>query len=84
MFGLTFEKMLLIALIAAFLIGPDRLPELSARLASFVRSLKTLVDSAKDRVREEMGPEFDEVEWKKLDPRRYDPRQIIRDALLDE
>jgi sec-independent protein translocase protein TatB len=30
-----------------------------------------------------MGPEFDDVEWQKLDPRQYDPRRIIRDALLD-
>jgi sec-independent protein translocase protein TatB len=35
-------------------------------------------------MREEMGPEFDEVDWKKLDPRQYDPRRIIREALLDD
>jgi sec-independent protein translocase protein TatB len=28
-----------------------------------------------------LGPEFDEVDWKKLDPRQYDPRRIVRDAL---
>jgi sec-independent protein translocase protein TatB len=31
-----------------------------------------------------MGPEYDEIDWKKLDPRQYDPRRIIRDALLDD
>ena len=36
---------------------------------------------AKD-AREEMGPDFD-VDWKKLDPRQYDPRRIIREALTD-
>ncbi len=40
--------------------------------------------SPKDRMREEMGPEFDEVDWKKLDPRQYDPRRIIREALIDD
>jgi sec-independent protein translocase protein TatB len=35
-------------------------------------------------MREEMGPEFDEVDWRKLDPRQYDPRRIIREALADE
>jgi sec-independent protein translocase protein TatB len=30
-----------------------------------------------------MGPDFDEVDWKKLDPRQYDPRRIIREALTD-
>jgi sec-independent protein translocase protein TatB len=43
-----------------------------------------MADGAKERMREEMGPEFDEVDWKKLDPRQYDPRRIIREALLDD
>ena len=42
-----------------------------------------MLDDAKDRVREELGPDFDEEEWRKLDPRQYDPRRIIRDALLE-
>jgi sec-independent protein translocase protein TatB len=84
MFGLTFEKLLLIGVIAVFVIGPQRLPEYSTRLAAFVRRLRGMADGAKERMREEMGPEFDEVDWKKLDPRQYDPRRIIRDALLED
>ena len=83
-FGLTPDKLIIIAVIAVFLIGPDRLPGYAAQLARLVRSLRTMADGAKDRMREEMGPEFDEVDWKKLDPRQYDPRRIIRDALLED
>jgi len=83
-FGLTFEKLIIIAVIAVFLIGPDRLPGYAAQLARMVRGLRTMADGAKDRMREEMGPEFDEVDWKKLDPRQYDPRRIIREALLED
>jgi sec-independent protein translocase protein TatB len=83
-FGLTFDKLLIIAVIAVFLIGPDRLPGYAAQLARLVRSLRSMADGAKERMREEMGPEFDEVDWKKLDPRQYDPRRIIREALVDE
>jgi sec-independent protein translocase protein TatB len=83
-FGLTFDKLLIIAVIAVFLIGPDRLPGYAAQLARLVRTLRGFADGAKDRMREEMGPEFDEVDWKKLDPRQYDPRRIIREALLEE
>jgi sec-independent protein translocase protein TatB len=46
--------------------------------------LRGLADSAKERMKEEMGPEFDDVDWQKLDPRQYDPRRIIRDALLTD
>jgi sec-independent protein translocase protein TatB len=83
-FGLTFEKLLLIALIAVFVLGPERLPEYSAKLARLVRSLRDMANGAKDRLRDEMGPEFDEVDWKKLDPRQYDPRRIIREALIED
>jgi sec-independent protein translocase protein TatB len=83
-FGLTFDKLIIIAVIAVFLIGPDRLPGYAAQLARLVRSLRAMADGAKDRMREEMGPEFDEVDWKKLDPRQYDPRRIIREALLED
>ena len=83
MFGLTFEKLLLIGVVAVFLLGPERLPYYAAKLGQLVRSLRDLANGAKDRMREEMGPEFDEVDWKKLDPRQYDPRRIIREALTD-
>lgn len=82
--GLTFDKILIILVIAIFLVGPERLPGYAAQLARLARSLRELANGAKDRMREEMGPEFDEVDWAKLDPRKYDPRRIIRDALLEE
>ena len=84
MFGLTFEKLLLIGVIAVLLVGPDRLPRYASQLAQLVRNLRGMADGAKNRMREEMGPEFDEVDWKKLDPRQYDPRRIIREALIDD
>lgn len=83
-FGLTFDKLILIAVIAVFLIGPDRLPGYAARLAQLVKQLRRMADGARDRMREEMGDDFDEVDWRKLDPRQYDPRRIIREALADE
>lgn len=83
-FGLTFDKLLVIGIIALFLIGPDRLPGYAAQLARLVRSMRSMADGAKERMREELGPEFDDVDWRKLDPRQYDPRRIIREALLED
>jgi len=83
-FGLTFDKLLIVAVIAAFVIGPERLPAYAAKLGQLVRSLRDFANGAKDRMRDEMGPEFDDVDWKKLDPRQYDPRRIIREALLED
>jgi sec-independent protein translocase protein TatB len=81
---LTLDKLLWIGLIAVFLLGPEKLPHYAAQLARLVRSLRQMADGAKERLRDEMGPDFDDVDWKKLDPRQYDPRRIIREALVDE
>ena len=83
MFGLSFEKILLIGIVAAFLIGPQKLPHYAAVLARLVRQVRDFANGAKDRIKEEMGPEYDDIEWKSLDPRQYDPRRIIREALLE-
>ncbi|MFM2353263.1 MAG: hypothetical protein RLZZ608_669 [Actinomycetota bacterium] len=82
--GLTIEKLLLIGLIAVIIIGPDRLPGYAAQFGRLIRSLRDMANGAKDRMREEMGPDYDDVDWKKLDPRQYDPRRIIREALSED
>ena len=84
MFGLTPEKILIILAIAAFIIGPQRLPGYAATLARWVRSLKGLITSSQERIQREMGVDAEEIDWKKLDPRQYDPRRIIREALLED
>ena len=83
-FGLTIEKLLLIGVIAAVLIGPERLPRYAEGLAHWASRARDFLRGARSRVKEEMGPDFDDVDWRKLDPRQYDPRRIIREALLDD
>lgn len=82
--GLTIDKILVILVIAMVLLGPERLPGYAKKLGELTRNVRRMADGAKDRLREEMGPEFDEVDWKQLDPRQYDPRRIIRDALVED
>jgi len=83
-FGLTIEKLLVIGVIAALLIGPERLPRYAESLAHFTQRAREFIRGAKERVKDEMGEDFDDVDWRTLDPRKYDPRRIIREALLDD
>ncbi|MDE0545704.1 Sec-independent protein translocase TatB [Microbacterium sp. C7(2022)] len=82
--GITIEKLLLIGVIAALLVGPERLPGYAEALARFARRAREWMTTARTRVKEEMGDDFDDVDWRTLDPRQYDPRRIIREALLDD
>ena len=83
-FGLTFEKLLLIGLIVVLIVGPDRLPRVAEGFAKWVRKAGEYVRDTKSKMRDEMGPELDDVDWRKLDPRQYDPRRIIREALMED
>jgi sec-independent protein translocase protein TatB len=82
-FGLTFDKLAIIAVVAMFLLGPQRLPAAAQRLAGLVRQVRGMSDGVRQRARDEFGDGFDDLQWEKLDPRQYDPRRIIRDALTD-
>ena len=83
-FGLTIETLLLIGLVAALILGPERLPRYAESLAGLTKRAREWVSTARTRVRDEMGEDFDDVDWRTLDPRQYDPRRIIREALLDD
>ncbi|SJN30002.1 Twin-arginine translocation protein TatB [Microbacterium esteraromaticum] len=82
--GLTFDKLLLIGLVAVLIIGPERLPKAAEAFSKFVRRAGEYLRETKTKMRDELGPEIDDVDWRKLDPRQYDPRRIIRDALFEE
>lgn len=80
MFGLTIEKLFLVALLAAVIIGPRRLPEYAGKLGRLLRRLIVLAGDAARRAEQETGVATIRQEWTALDPRQYDPRRIIREA----
>jgi sec-independent protein translocase protein TatB len=77
-------ELLVLGAVAVVVLGPERLPTYAAQLGRLVRDARSFARNAREQVRSEMGEDFDEVDWQALDPRRYDPRRIVRDALLDD
>ncbi|TDK23631.1 Sec-independent protein translocase TatB [Arthrobacter crusticola] len=84
MLGINGLEFVVLALLAVVILGPERLPEYASQLARLVKGLRRMATGAREQLREEVGPELDEVDWRKLDPRQYDPRRIIREALLED
>lgn len=74
-------EIVVLVILALVILGPSRLPHYAGLLARGVRQLRDLADGAKAQIRQEMGPAFDDVDWRQLDPRQYDPRRIVREAL---
>jgi sec-independent protein translocase protein TatB len=82
MFGVNLSEAAIIAVIALIVIGPERLPHYAEQLGRLVREGRRMALGLREQVREEI-PEFDDVDWRQLDPRQYDPRRIVREALKD-
>jgi sec-independent protein translocase protein TatB len=82
-FGVNGWEIVLLALIAVFVLGPDRMPEYAAKLAHGIRKLRVMAEGAKDQLKDQLGPEYEEINWRQYDPRQYDPRRIVKEALLD-
>lgn len=83
-FGINGGELVVIIVLALVLVGPERLPRYAAQLGRLVRQGKVMLQDAKSRVDQELGDEFRDVDWQKLDPRQYDPRRIVKEALLDD
>lgn len=84
MFGLSGEKLLILGIIAVIVLGPERLPQYAKGLANIIKNLRKMADGAKTQIKDELGPEYEDLDWRKLDPRQYDPRRIIREALTED
>ncbi|GAB7190312.1 twin-arginine translocase TatA/TatE family subunit [Kineococcus sp. NUM-3379] len=83
MFGINGGELVVLLLVALVILGPERLPHYAEQLGRLVRQARRFAKGAQEQMREELGPEFDDIDWRKLDPRQYDPRRIVRDALTD-
>ena len=84
MFGISGGEFLVILLVIAIVVGPQRLPEYTRTVTQWVRQLRLFLDNAKQQIAEEVGPELADINLSDLDPRNYDPRKIVRDALGED
>ncbi|WP_309080098.1 Sec-independent protein translocase TatB [Zhihengliuella sp.] len=84
MFGINGGEFLILALLAVLVLGPDKLPGYAQQLAELVKNVRRMAQGAKEQLRDEVGDDIADIDWRKLDPRQYDPRRIIKEALLDD
>ncbi|WP_291474982.1 twin-arginine translocase TatA/TatE family subunit [Corynebacterium sp.] len=79
MLGLSLEKLILIGIIAAVVIGPERLPRYAVKLGELIRSFRDFTAASKAKAESELGISINTAEWNRQ-VRQYDPRTIVKDA----
>lgn len=82
MFGIGGGEFLTLAFVALVLIGPNKLPEFAVQSAKFIRKVRDLAQGLVNEFRENLGPEYSDLEVTDLHPKRLIKRHI--DSALNE
>ena len=80
-------EILVLIVAGLFILGPERLPAAAAWLARAIRQVRDYASGAREQLRGELGPEFDELR-KPLEElrglRSFNPRTAVRRTLFDD
>ena len=79
MFNVGPMEMVVLALVAVIVLGPDRLPQFARDAANLLRTLRELATGARTQLRDELGPEFADMDLRNLNPRTAIQRAILGD-----
>ena len=79
MFDLSLTKILILAVIALIVFGPNELPKVAAQAGRMLRDLRKIAEGAKADLREGLGPEFQDFDFEDLHPKNF-----VRKHLFDD
>ncbi len=75
-------EIIVLALAALFIFGPERLPHLAKDAASGLKKAREAITGVRQQVNESLGDDLPEL--RELDLRKYHPRTFIREQLLGD
>jgi sec-independent protein translocase protein TatB len=78
-FDLSIGKLLILAVIALIVFGPNELPKMASQAGRALRDLRRIAEGAKNDLREGLGPEFADLDLEDLNPKRF-----VQKHLFDE
>jgi sec-independent protein translocase protein TatB len=78
-FDLSVFKLLVLAVLALVIFGPNELPKVAARAGSLLRDLRRIADSAKNDLRAGLGPEFQDFDFNDLNPKHFVQKHLMDD-----
>jgi sec-independent protein translocase protein TatB len=73
-------EFLLLLVLAVILFGPERLPDLARKAARVVRYLRTMAGSAQEQLSRELGPGFEDVDLRDLNPKAFVQKHLLSDV----
>jgi len=78
-FDLSIPKLLVLAVIALVVFGPNELPKIAAQAGRALRDLRQIAEGAVNEMRDGLGPEFADFEIEDLNPKRLAHKHLFGD-----
>jgi sec-independent protein translocase protein TatB len=78
-FDIGFGEIVVLAVLALFVFGPEKLPKVAADAVKTLRDVRTMAANARDQITEAVDPELQDIDIKSLDPREFVRRAIDDD-----
>jgi len=79
LFDLSIPKLLILAVIALVIFGPNELPKIASQAGRALRDLRKIAEGAKNDLREGLGPEFGDFDLEDLNPKRFVQKHFLDD-----
>jgi sec-independent protein translocase protein TatB len=76
MLDFNLSEIVVLAILAVIIFGPEKLPELARKTARVLNYLRNIANDAQGRLREELGPEFADLEL-------TNPRAMVQKHFFD-
>ena len=80
MFDLSITKLLVLAVIAVVIFGPEQLPRVAAQAGRTLRELRRMAQGATQELREGLGPEFADFDVADLNPKNFVRKHLLEDS----
>lgn len=74
-------ELVTLIVLAVLVFGPDKLPKLIQDVTRTIRKIREFSESAKQDIRQELGPEFKDFEFEDLNPKTFIRKQLDNDDL---
>jgi sec-independent protein translocase protein TatB len=85
MFNIGPMELLVLALVGMVVLGPERLPGIVRDGTRMLRQLRDMATGARNQLKNELGPEFSDVDLQALrDLRALNPRTAITRAIMGD
>jgi sec-independent protein translocase protein TatB len=74
-------ELVTLVVLAVLVFGPDKLPKVIQDLTRTIRKIREFSESAKQDIRQELGPEFKDFEFEDLNPKTFLRKQLDNEDL---